>query len=354
MLHTHDEFLRAIESQPAEQTVRLVYADWLDEQNDPRAELVRVEEEMRQAPVYSGRFWELKPRRDLLRERFDPEWCGRMHYGTSCAPVFQHGIPEGWRERWRLIREFIERWHHVPMDDVGGRADEIAEVETRLGRVLPPSVREWVALSHDAQYAANCHAALRNANDIRDVPGQRAIALWLASDAGGRASATYSAVLHSDLALPDPPVYRFLDRITDDLDHSLVRADEQPEAETVSAFALRFLPHSTGEGGGFQAAVDQPDELRPLLKETFSSAAGIGADEVYELDNLIVWLRPPLLSTRGAHLIVAASPALARDRIPPFLLDRARQGYRVRGVFLPDQPRTGELVPAIGNNPVPL
>jgi uncharacterized protein (TIGR02996 family) len=114
MLHTHDEFLRAIEQQLAEQTVRLVYADWLDEQNDPAAELIRVEEQMRQAPAYSDRFWELKPRRNRLRECFGLEWCGRMRYGTDCAPVLRHGNRNSWRERWRLIREFYERWHNVP------------------------------------------------------------------------------------------------------------------------------------------------------------------------------------------------------------------------------------------------
>lgn len=347
MLHTHDEFLRAIEQQPAEQTVRLVYADWLDEQNDPRSELIRVEEEMRQVPAYSDRFWEMKPRRNVLRERFGLEWCGRMRYGTRCEPVFRHGIPDGWRERWRLIREFTERWHGIPMGDVGGREVEIAAAEARLGRLLPPSVREWVALAFDARSAAGCPAALRNPNDIRDVPGHPALALWLSSEVVGRSGASYSAVLHSDLAISDPPVYRFLDRITDDLEHSLVRAGQQPDAESVSSFALRFLPLSTGEGGGFQAAVDQPEELRRQLTETFASTTRIGEDEVYEADNLIVWLRPPHLTIRGVHLIVEASRAAVRDRIPPFLLDRARVGYRVRGIFLPDDQRAGQLVPAI-------
>ncbi|WP_171472587.1 TIGR02996 domain-containing protein [Frigoriglobus tundricola] len=149
MLHTHDDFLNAIAAQPADRTLRLVYADWLDERADPRGELIRVEEQMRQLPVFADRFWELKLRRNELRTHAGAEWCGQMRYGTECEPVFRHGIPDGWRERWRLIREFTERWHRIPMPDVGGRWAEIIEAEVRLGRRVPPSVREWIAFRHD-------------------------------------------------------------------------------------------------------------------------------------------------------------------------------------------------------------
>jgi uncharacterized protein (TIGR02996 family) len=152
-MHTDDSFLLAIEAEPADRVRRLVYADWLDDRHDPRAELVRVEEEMRTLPVFADRFWELKPRRNELRAVAGGDWCARMRYGTECEPVFRHGIPDGWRDRWRLIREFTERWHRIPMPDVGGRATEIAEAETRLKRELPPSVREWIAFAHDVEAA---------------------------------------------------------------------------------------------------------------------------------------------------------------------------------------------------------
>src|SRR5215475_10196017 len=89
MFHTHDDFLNAIESQPADRTLRLVYADWLDERDDPRGELIRIEEEMRTLPVFADRFWELKPRRNALRAQAGSEWCGRMRYGTECEPAFR-------------------------------------------------------------------------------------------------------------------------------------------------------------------------------------------------------------------------------------------------------------------------
>lgn len=45
------EFLVAIEANPCNPTPRLVYADWLDDQGDPRGELIRVQEELRHIDV---------------------------------------------------------------------------------------------------------------------------------------------------------------------------------------------------------------------------------------------------------------------------------------------------------------
>src|SRR4051812_36558630 len=141
-------FLAGIESQLDDREVRLVYADWLEERGDPRAELIRVEEEMRRVPIASDRFWEIKPRRNALRERCEAHWLGRLGYGTDYEPAFQ-SVPDDWEGRWRLLREFAERWHGVPMGDVGRHADVIAETEATLGLELPPSFREWIAFASD-------------------------------------------------------------------------------------------------------------------------------------------------------------------------------------------------------------
>ena len=130
-MHAADDFLRAIEAEPGDRTRRLVFADWLDERADPRGELIRVEEEMRTLPAFSDRFWELKPRRNELRAAAGPEWCGRMRHGTECEPVFRHGIPDGWRERWRLIREFTRQRRNRPQAPA-----ELATLTARETEVL--------------------------------------------------------------------------------------------------------------------------------------------------------------------------------------------------------------------------
>src|SRR5437763_13763644 len=121
-------FLATIAAAPHDPAPRLVYADWLDEKGDPRGELVRVEEEMRAIPAYSDRYWELKPRRAALRQACETTWLARLRYGTDYEPTFAD-FPAGWRERWRLLREFTERWHGVALPDVGGQADAVLRTE---------------------------------------------------------------------------------------------------------------------------------------------------------------------------------------------------------------------------------
>jgi uncharacterized protein (TIGR02996 family) len=57
---TEQDFLEVIRANPADPTPRLVYADWLDEMGDPRGELVRIQQELRQAEV---------PHRDRVEAR---------------------------------------------------------------------------------------------------------------------------------------------------------------------------------------------------------------------------------------------------------------------------------------------
>ena len=50
-----EAFLAAIAEDPADEARRLVYADWLDDRSDPRAEFLRVEAAMHGRPVYRAR-----------------------------------------------------------------------------------------------------------------------------------------------------------------------------------------------------------------------------------------------------------------------------------------------------------
>lgn len=162
-------FLKAIRATPGDRTARLVYADWLEEHNDARGKLIRIEEELQTTPIHSDRYWELKPRRRALLASAERAWLKQMGYGsTDYQPVFAD-VPAGWKERWRLLREFIERWHQIPIDDVGGPLKPIPRgksrpmVEADLHTVnaamndpkvsagLPPSLREWIVFIRDLQ-----------------------------------------------------------------------------------------------------------------------------------------------------------------------------------------------------------
>src|SRR5262245_19054390 len=240
-------FVAAIQAAPDDLALRLVYADWLEEQGDPRAKLIRVEEEMRQLPVFTDRYWELKPRRDEDRRHAAVEWLQAMRYGTDYQPTLRHGVPDGWKERWRLAREFLERWHQHPLPDVGGRVEEIRQVEAQFGRTLPPSVREWVAFAHDV-YDGECQ--------LQELPALAVVSLLLAPEGD-----YHWAVRHADLTVPDPPVYGFHWDFENHDESTFVPVSENPVAPTVSSFALRdALRHHT-KAGGFTTDVAEPARL---------------------------------------------------------------------------------------------
>jgi uncharacterized protein (TIGR02996 family) len=312
MHHTADEFLKAIEAEPGDRARRLVFADWLDEHSQPEhAELIRVEEEMRALPVFADRFWELKPRRNDLRAKAGAEWCAKMRYGTECEPVFRHGIPDGWRERWRLIREFTERWHRVPMGDVGGRQVEIAGAETRLGRTLPISVREWIAFMYDA------HAGTLNyadcTTDLGPLPRQPALSLlsqWL----GGQ----HWAIRNDELEQSDPLVrcYAWFFRTRDEMGYEEdAAADVLPVTEFGLRYAFGSLPSDT-EGGA--AILQSTDPFIGEVTENLPVSARCGSLDLYEADKLLIAIAPSLWPQK-LRVEVKIGPPLTSETAPPFV-----------------------------------
>jgi uncharacterized protein (TIGR02996 family) len=73
-----DAFLAAIAATPADDTPRLVYADWLDDRNDPRAEYLRLEVERHRLKPRDKRRPDLAARLEALRPLADPHWLPRI------------------------------------------------------------------------------------------------------------------------------------------------------------------------------------------------------------------------------------------------------------------------------------
>src|SRR5262245_31190113 len=71
---TEDEaFIRAIREMPEEETIRLVYADWLDERSDPRAAYLRAEAEWAALQPTDEQYHPLFRRISQLAA-LEPEW----------------------------------------------------------------------------------------------------------------------------------------------------------------------------------------------------------------------------------------------------------------------------------------
>jgi uncharacterized protein (TIGR02996 family) len=332
--------LGAIAASPHDAALRQVYADWLEERGDARGELVRVEEEMRALPAYSDRFWQLKARRNELRALAAPGWLEAMGYRADAWPLFGHGVPDGWRERWRLVRELVERWRGRPMPDAGGRAAEAREVEEWLGRALPPSLREWVAFAHDLSHGADHLVVLRDLYQMQELAGQTAVSLLLQGEGDCQ-----WAVRYDDFALADPPVYGYGPDFGHDDPDTFVPVDGPPVNDSVSSFALHYaLNYTRGAGGGLGAHVPDPTRLLHDFAAAFPIRCRLGEEVLlYEADNIRARLSPSGLQ-QGVYVEVEVARPLPREAIPACVWDCTRfPGWR-RGMFDPG-PYAG-LLPA--------
>jgi uncharacterized protein (TIGR02996 family) len=73
---TNDDkgFIRSILDDPDELTTWLIYADWLDEQNDPRAEFLRLSVTLKQLAASKRARRRIEKRLTELRMTLDPNW----------------------------------------------------------------------------------------------------------------------------------------------------------------------------------------------------------------------------------------------------------------------------------------
>src|SRR5262249_25691611 len=79
-------FLRAIADNPTDRATRLVYADWLEERGDPRAEFLRVQYDLAQQISDKARFRDLCHREQELVGQLDAAWIQRVRTYTTAPP----------------------------------------------------------------------------------------------------------------------------------------------------------------------------------------------------------------------------------------------------------------------------
>jgi uncharacterized protein (TIGR02996 family) len=141
-----EALFQAAVAAPDDVALRLVYADWLEERGDARAEFIRLQAEMDRLAPYTDAYVELKRRREEIRPRIDAAWITAMGYERRHRPLFT-SLPPTRQERWRLAEEFIDVWHGGLRPKDGCTEQEIARAERRLGCRLPAALREWYALA---------------------------------------------------------------------------------------------------------------------------------------------------------------------------------------------------------------
>jgi uncharacterized protein (TIGR02996 family) len=81
-----EAFLRAITDNPNDSSVRLVYADWLEERGDPRAEFLRVQQAFTEISPNATGYRDLCEQEQKLVRQLDPVWLQRVRRYTTAAP----------------------------------------------------------------------------------------------------------------------------------------------------------------------------------------------------------------------------------------------------------------------------
>src|SRR5438105_3979758 len=74
----YDAFLREIKHNPADDSARLVFADWLEEQDDPHGEHLRVQVSLDSLSASDPHRASLVARERAILQRYGLEWVGPL------------------------------------------------------------------------------------------------------------------------------------------------------------------------------------------------------------------------------------------------------------------------------------
>lgn len=264
-MNSERAFLKAIAESPDDQQLRYVFADWLEEKGDQRAELVRIEEQSKSLALWSDEYWGLKSRRNELRKSCKPKFLKTLNYGQRYEPVFAN-CPEDALSRWRLIREFTERFFNLELPDVGREPSDIDEIQLVPRDQIPVSIVEWMSFTEDIA-GTPAASMLRDGRSIADFAEHDSISLNLQAEGD-----VHWAVARRNMHDPDPLVnVYFLDYSAEPATFELRGEDD--DALRTSEFALSFMLSYLYPQ--FGASVDDKEDLF----RTLSEADGVTANQ---------------------------------------------------------------------------
>ena len=254
-----------------------------------------------------------QPRRHELLQRSPKTGSPRWRYGAECPPTFAH-VPTGWKEWWRLIRVFTERWYRYPyLPDVGGRSFVYWRPRA-FGQELPPSVREWVAFAYDVRGLWVEHDVLISDDHyvfgelvyrMEELPGYLRSCCARANGTDGATRSCMPILMcqtRPSTASPSTRTWR----------GSFVPLSQPLHGTLTYSVITLAMGRVPGGGGGFTAVLEEPDSILGELRGAFPVDRAFDRTVVFERENLLVVAdlhEPP----SRCHLSVACS-SLCRVR----------------------------------------
>jgi uncharacterized protein (TIGR02996 family) len=118
MTNHEEHLLQAVLANPEDEHLRLVYADFLEEQGDVRSECIRLWHELSKE-ADNGRFLALRQKELQLRNRIDADW--RKLMGFEDASLFR--LDEG---LWLEDRQLMLRWNSAA-EELCQKADDVSQ-----------------------------------------------------------------------------------------------------------------------------------------------------------------------------------------------------------------------------------
>ena len=252
-----------------------------------------------------------------------------MNPSDNYKPCFAL-IPDDWKGRWELLREFVRRWHRIPLGPVGITSPVVEQEETRLGVTLSPSLREWISFAQEL-IARQSFDILRDCYEVTRLEDHAAISLMLQGEAD-----VYWAVNEMDLSQDDPPVTVYT------LDYDAQEADRfVPDGNTfphITGFLLEHLAYYLhGKGGGALVEVFADEAFLTEMRQAFPIYARFDHLHVFEAENIFALVFPASDAPQEGTLLVEVWKPIPRYHIPACIFANLNRGGAFHGMLVPER-----------------
>jgi uncharacterized protein (TIGR02996 family) len=124
-------FLDAIQADPTNEAIRLIYADWLEERGDQRGEYLRLEGRLADPGLTGLAYEEVHDRLVHLRAHLAPRWLAQMDQPRNFAMLWP---------RWYCDVMIKQRQPGQPLRFIGSRSgeDQLLRSGIRTGVIVYP------------------------------------------------------------------------------------------------------------------------------------------------------------------------------------------------------------------------